>query len=685
ARAYHLERPANSIARQRGYLMRQNTKIVVATERASHEEPRSAVAAESITNSLTPQDTQPNEIVNSSRKISQPTWTAEPWNSKRRRKSIRINEEQSTTTSAAPPLPGQSSAISHGLGAVAEDELAEDEAEELEDGAERGRLFVKVVGVKDLQLPFPQRKRPRELGQLHTDSNEDEKTHFALTLDNGLHCVKTAWLDLARNAPIGQEFELVVLNDLEFQLTLQMKMEKPKPEPTRAPSPVKAPASPKKQTQEPKRPVTPPSAYELVQGLVAKDGSFGRAYVSCSEYEKQAYGRPATVDVKCFNEWAMEEVSIGSHRSKKGAIQLQRRPPYEIGKLELQLLYVPKPKSAKDEDMPKSMNGAIRAMREAEEESRQVVEVKEFQGHLSQQGGDCPYWRRRFFKLVGTKLTAYHETTHQPRATINLAKAAKLIDDRSNLKQKETSTKNGGRRKSGFADDEDGMMMVEEGFRIRFQNGETIDFYAGSTREKEEWIAALIQALGRKDLATSTKDAKTSGWTDVVLKREKSLKLTQKPTKESKSNGIPEGILPGLQQPPPRQETRVPSRDKELPPVRPQPEHRQSHQGPFAADVLPAQLQPTQAMPPQQIQLPVPQASPVDAPFMAQQRLSGVGTSQGQMLPPASPSKGSNVRPGHGRADSYQMENSSIPRPGHSRTESFQTDNTRSQHNSPVK
>ena len=400
---------------QRGYLMRQNTKIVVATERASVEEPRSPIAIQA-PEGLNMPSSPPNEVVTSPRKTSQPAWVAEPWNNKSRRRSIRVNGEPSTKRKPGegpvPPLPGQASNVGHDLNAVAEDELAEEEAEDLEDGAERGRLFVKVVGVKDLQLPFPQRKRPRELGQIPTDHPEEEKTHFALTLDNGLHCVTTSWLDLARSAPIGQEFELVVLNDLEFQLTLQMKLEEPPKPVLRPESPTKAPASPKKQSAfgrffgspkkkkesdvhpaEPlpvKRPVTPPSAYELVQGIVAKDGSFARAYVSLTEFEKECYGRPATVDIKCFNEWAMEEVSVGSSRSKKGVVQLQRRPPYEIGKLELQLLYVPKPKGTKDEDMPKSMNGAIRGMREAEEKLKQQNEVKEFEGFLSQQGGDCP-------------------------------------------------------------------------------------------------------------------------------------------------------------------------------------------------------------------------------------------------------------------------------------------------------
>lgn len=51
----------------------------------------------------------------------------------------------------APPLPGQQSNVA-GLGMVAED--AQVEINEPDNG-ERGRLFVKVIGVKDLGLPLP--------------------------------------------------------------------------------------------------------------------------------------------------------------------------------------------------------------------------------------------------------------------------------------------------------------------------------------------------------------------------------------------------------------------------------------------------------------------------------------------------------------------------------------------------
>lgn len=249
-----------------------------------------------------------------------------------------------------------------------------------------------------------------------------ERSYFALTLDNGLHCVTTAWLELGRSAPIGQEFELVVLNDLEFQLTLQTKLEEPKPTPiVETVSPTKAAkvqkqstfsrvfGSPRKRKElemkqqeeanqasrqkqqevQSRRQTAQPTAWDLLHTLVARDGSFARAYISLKDHESRAYGRPYTVDVPCFNEWATEEVtqgsSVKSKRSTIASVGVQRRPPYRIGKLELQLLFVPKPKGAQDEEMPKSMSACIRELKDAESSA-----TKRWEGNLSQQGGDCP-------------------------------------------------------------------------------------------------------------------------------------------------------------------------------------------------------------------------------------------------------------------------------------------------------
>ncbi|KAL4935516.1 hypothetical protein BDV06DRAFT_206799 [Aspergillus oleicola] len=512
---------------QRGYLMRHNTKVIVADSRP--EEPTPSAPGESAPGARNMRTGAPPQ-----RKVSQQTWTTVPWNSGARRASIRTPSgaiRKKPVAGAVPPLPGQPSIAQEPPTPVEEMEPTLDTA--FEDGAERGRLFVKVVGLKYLDLPLPR----------------GERSYFSLTLDNGLHCVTTAWLELGKTAPIGQEFELIVQSDLEFQLTLQMKMDEEKfrtqeTPPSASPSRQKQStfgrmfASPRKRKeldmkqqlasqhqkkQDPNAPV-----WERLRTLVARDGSFARAYTALSDHEKHAYGRPYTVDVACFNEWAVEEQpsSVKSKKSTASGMS-QRRPPYKIGKLELQLLFVPKPKGTKDEDMPKSMNACIREMREAE-----TASTRSWEGFLSQQGGDCPYWRRRFFKLQGPKLTAYHETTRQPRATINLAKAAKLIDDRSTLTQKETTARGGKRRKSAFAEEEEGYMFVEEGFRIRFGNGEVIDFYADSPAAKEGWMKVLSETVGKGPSGAN----QAKPWTELVLKRERSVKAPRRETADRSSN-----------------------------------------------------------------------------------------------------------------------------------------------------
>jgi hypothetical protein len=65
-------------------------------------------------------------------------------------------------------------------------------------------------------------------------------------------------------------------------------------------------------------------------------------------------------------------------------------------------------------------------------------------------------------------------------------------------------------------------MFVEEGFRIRFANGEAIDFYADSAAEKDNWMAVLSTIVGIKDRQPSSSSSKS--WCDVVLNREEILR-----------------------------------------------------------------------------------------------------------------------------------------------------------------
>lgn len=146
-------------------------------------------------------------------------------------------------------------------------------------------------------------------------------------------------------------------------------------------------------------------------------------------------------------------------------------------------------------------------------------------------------------------------------------------------------------------------MFVEEGFRIRFNNGEVIDFYAENAAQKDEWMHALSQAVG-KTIAQPSAGA-TKGWTEMVLKREKSQKPRSNPTASSKIRQEP--VVP----------QRKTSKDKELP-ARPAVDSRHS----YAANNGPAMM-------------------------------------TGALQEPQSPVKSALPRPsGHGRTESYQSSRS---------------------------
>lgn len=87
----------------------------------------------------------------------------------------------------------------------------------------------------------------------------------------------------------------------------------------------------------------------------------------------------------------------------------------------------------------------------------------------------------------------------------------------------ETTGKGGRRRRSAFAEEEDGYMFVEEGFRIRFNNGELIDFYADTPEDKEGWMKVLGDIIGRtgSDDDEGTVSSRKK-WCELVLKREES-------------------------------------------------------------------------------------------------------------------------------------------------------------------
>jgi hypothetical protein len=138
-----LSHNANITSRkQRGYLMRQNTKLVAASDKDSDEFRGCRSAGNSPVKGTRPE-----------------SWTVEPWNGNTRQRSGRKRTNTVAGTGLVPPLPGQESnaaAPASGLKPLSEEDLNAEMAGP--DSGERGRLFVKVMGVKDLDLPLPRSK-----------------------------------------------------------------------------------------------------------------------------------------------------------------------------------------------------------------------------------------------------------------------------------------------------------------------------------------------------------------------------------------------------------------------------------------------------------------------------------------------------------------------------------------------
>ena len=105
----------------------------------------------------------------------------------------------------------------------------------------------------------------------------------------------------------------------------------------------------------------------------------------------------------------------------------------------------------------------------------------------------------------------------------------------------DVAAKGKARRKSAFAEEEEGYMFVEEGFRIRFANGETIDFYADSAAEKDGWMKVLSEVVGKDT-------TKQKSWTDLVLAKQRAA--------ASRADQVKQG------------QTKTPAAAKQAPPLR---------------------------------------------------------------------------------------------------------------------
>ncbi|KAJ2727041.1 Bud site selection protein bud4 [Coemansia sp. Benny D115] len=144
-----------------------------------------------------------------------------------------------------------------------------------------------------------------------------------------------------------------------------------------------------------------PSSNKGLAQAKFKEDTRGVAVVHVGEMIEEVFLR-GLVD-----SWDVENV----WESRKGA------------RLQLQLFYIPECPLFREEELPKTLSECEMAMEVCNFHNRTLNS-----GYMSQRGGDTRFWRRRYFRLIGGFLFAYHEDTKEPRCFIDLNDATRIVD-----------------------------------------------------------------------------------------------------------------------------------------------------------------------------------------------------------------------------------------------------------------
>ncbi|KAI0759966.1 hypothetical protein BD413DRAFT_594445 [Trametes elegans] len=366
--------------------------------------------------------------------------------------------------------------------------------EQTKAGKAHGKVFVRVVGLRNLHVPIP-----------------SQPTVVTCTLNNGIHFVTTPEAAFGQECSIDQEFELIEHSKLEFTLTIkvrkdphivaQMKALQPPPVKRPPPQPLPPPASkgnahksggmrsflgfgsPKKPKVAPRAPspaLPPPPPpqpqFKLPENLaryLKPDGSLARAFVSFKD-----------VAALCDTRLLETAFPIIGQRLELGSGPKNM----QVGEIILQLFRLPPLPGIPSNQLPQSLEECHRGLSHVRWHKQTYC-----QGTLTQNGGDCPIWRRRHYMVIGAGMVAYSDVTKRATTTIDLRKAIAVEDDGSPL----LSPASGATNRSHFDDDRG--CGIERGFRLVFGPGpeQEIAFFADTDAEKQRWLGVLRAMIGR--------------------------------------------------------------------------------------------------------------------------------------------------------------------------------------------
>jgi hypothetical protein len=331
---------------------------------------------------------------------------------------------------------------------------------------EQGRLFLRLNDINGLKLP----------------NLKNRNAKFQLTLDNGIHCIKTDFITTgnSNSISINREFELIVNANLEIIITLKLKYDKLRSKTIEVSERREIKNKSminkfmgKKEFEIIKKTIVKPPEDDPLSDYVASDGSFSKLKLNFDEYKEQIFAKPSTYLLTCFNEWK-------TTKSKAGHVENFK--PIPICTLNMKMMFIPR--KFKNEILPISIANAMAQLKEA----RKMKDIK-FEGFMSQEGGDVDIWTKRFYKLENYDLFAYNLSNNKLKAKINLKKVISVSSPKLNSSKDSTVSE----RKRDFSDS-DGLML-NNGFKVQFKNGEIIVFGCDTIKERDRWVNIMQELI----------------------------------------------------------------------------------------------------------------------------------------------------------------------------------------------
>lgn len=307
---------------------------------------------------------------------------------------------------------------------------------------------------------------------------------FSLEIDNGINVTKTEWKSVSNEKCLVLDNQLCIPiskgKEEKLYLTLKCKYRRPQKQLVEVVEKVRVGKSfgglGKSKYIYERKFAEKKVNYDEWDYLFAQDGSFARVEFAISNNfleEHKKYKR--SFDTKnMLNQWAKVIPNKDSNQ-KTLSKDLLRREPFVIASLKYNVYYAERTDPL--EKFPKTLKDAISI---AEKFKKQQSITKE--GYLVQDGGDLNgLIEKRYFKLYGTDLTGYNESTMKPKITINLLNVKEIIStmDEENFN---------GKSYRNFTN----LFLFGECFTLIFKNNETISFNCQlSGKETREWYLCL--------------------------------------------------------------------------------------------------------------------------------------------------------------------------------------------------